>query len=706
MEEHGVGTDATMAHHISNVISRSYVKLDKDYDTRKLAPTGLGLALIHAYTLIDPGLVQPTVRAAIENAVNRVATGHAQKHEVVQQAVQIFQKKFQDRLFKGRADRVPMMLAMAYTKDRKAVQGKAANVLAQWDYAQKHMAAIQLEHLLGARGGVSLQETPTRRRRRWPPASACGSTGSKEAAPQLNDMMAVVDHLNAENGRWHVRMVSGEVKALKPDNLSPVVNPFSPGYVVCVHGLTGAKELNGKEGICQNWDASAGRWKVKLILDDKEDIRNVKPENLHAAESWGPAAEKAKVLYREELEALGFTSGAGGAPMMKPAGTWQQDSYSMRRGRSSAWEEWEDKEEANKDEQKPKGTWAEEDWEKWDKWDDDAGGDEKKRKWNNDWTDSEWSDWKDKKQKDPEWQDWGGGGGEAGEKKAEWKSPQKPQWEQGGQADHSPQVMKPPPKVVQPPARPPKPPEPEAPLSEVEKKAAQLGMTPEAYMRLAAAGAALGRHPPGTTPLPPKAPAPPPPGNWHQDRPAGDPDPSDWDDRGQQQNGWDDRGRGRRDDHGPQGEWQEDRGRGRRDDWDDRRRDDRRDDRRDAGRDRRDERRDADPNHMPLGDRGRQEERGGRTTAAAGTTGTSGTTAGGERTSRTAGAGTRGTTAGAGAVTSGTSATAAAEAGGTTAAAEAAATTAATTGGAGTTAETSAGTGGTIAGTRTRTTCR
>jgi len=221
MEEHGVGTDATMAHHISNVISRSYVKLDKE--TRKLAPTGLGLALIHAYTLIDPGLVQPTVRAAIENAVNRVATGHAQKHEVVQQAVQIFQKKFQ--LFKGRADRVPMMLAMAYTKDRKAVQGKAANVLAQWDYAQKHMAAIQLEHLLGARGGVSLQDADEKAPPMAPGLSV--RIHGLKAAPQLNDMMAVVDHLNAENGRWHVRMVSGEVKALKPDNLSPVVNPFS-----------------------------------------------------------------------------------------------------------------------------------------------------------------------------------------------------------------------------------------------------------------------------------------------------------------------------------------------------------------------------------------------------------------------------------------------------------------------------------------------
>ena len=66
MEAHGVGTDASMATHVSNVIKRGYVTLD-EY-TRRLAPAPLGLALIHAYSLIDEGLSLPCVRASIEKA--------------------------------------------------------------------------------------------------------------------------------------------------------------------------------------------------------------------------------------------------------------------------------------------------------------------------------------------------------------------------------------------------------------------------------------------------------------------------------------------------------------------------------------------------------------------------------------------------------------------------------------------------------------
>jgi len=73
MEAHGIGTDASMATHISNIERRGFVTLDPG--TRQLVPTALGLALIHAYTLIDEGLVLPCVRSAIESEVRASGPG-------------------------------------------------------------------------------------------------------------------------------------------------------------------------------------------------------------------------------------------------------------------------------------------------------------------------------------------------------------------------------------------------------------------------------------------------------------------------------------------------------------------------------------------------------------------------------------------------------------------------------------------------------
>lgn len=49
MEAHEIGTDASMATHVSNVIRRGYVTLDEN--TRSLVPSALGLALIHRFVV-------------------------------------------------------------------------------------------------------------------------------------------------------------------------------------------------------------------------------------------------------------------------------------------------------------------------------------------------------------------------------------------------------------------------------------------------------------------------------------------------------------------------------------------------------------------------------------------------------------------------------------------------------------------------------
>ncbi|CAK8989891.1 DNA topoisomerase 3-beta (DNA topoisomerase III beta) [Durusdinium trenchii] len=117
MDQHGIGTDASMASHVGNVQRRKYVQLDEQ--TRQMKPSELGLALCHAYMLIDPEIVLPTVRASIENACARVARGEARKAQVVEKLGEIWQslRTFKNKFFgfARQIDRVPLMLAVAHS---------------------------------------------------------------------------------------------------------------------------------------------------------------------------------------------------------------------------------------------------------------------------------------------------------------------------------------------------------------------------------------------------------------------------------------------------------------------------------------------------------------------------------------------------------------------------------------------------------------
>jgi len=79
MEEHGVGTDASMATHIANIVKRGYVTIDEG--TRQMVPSALGSALVHGYMLLDPALVLPTVRARMEASCYQVAIGKVSKND-------------------------------------------------------------------------------------------------------------------------------------------------------------------------------------------------------------------------------------------------------------------------------------------------------------------------------------------------------------------------------------------------------------------------------------------------------------------------------------------------------------------------------------------------------------------------------------------------------------------------------------------------
>ena len=91
MEKHGIGTDASIPTHINNIMTRNYVTLGPG---RSLIPTTLGIVLVHGYKRIDPDLVYPAVRAAIETFCNQIAKGLSQKENIVTHSLKIFESKF------------------------------------------------------------------------------------------------------------------------------------------------------------------------------------------------------------------------------------------------------------------------------------------------------------------------------------------------------------------------------------------------------------------------------------------------------------------------------------------------------------------------------------------------------------------------------------------------------------------------------------
>lgn len=91
MEKHGIGTDASIPTHINNITERNYVSVQAG---RKVVPTELGITLIRGYQLIDPELCKPQVRAHVEQQLDLIAKGKADKGSVVVHTLEQFRAKF------------------------------------------------------------------------------------------------------------------------------------------------------------------------------------------------------------------------------------------------------------------------------------------------------------------------------------------------------------------------------------------------------------------------------------------------------------------------------------------------------------------------------------------------------------------------------------------------------------------------------------
>lgn len=75
---------------------------------------------------------------------------------------------------------------------------------------------------------------------------------------------------------------------------------LKPGAVVGISGLVGAKALNGQIGVCESWDAAKGRWLVRL-RDGGGEVKALKPENLTSVgeAEWG-ASIRQEVAMSEQ----------------------------------------------------------------------------------------------------------------------------------------------------------------------------------------------------------------------------------------------------------------------------------------------------------------------------------------------------------------------------------------------------------------------
>ncbi|MFZ8839253.1 MAG: DNA topoisomerase, partial [Pyrobaculum sp.] len=91
MRKHGIGTDATMQDHIYTNVKRGYMKMQRG----KCIPTELGIALATALFKYAPELIEPSVRARMEKALQSIVKEGISPKNLVAEIKAEFEKYYQ-----------------------------------------------------------------------------------------------------------------------------------------------------------------------------------------------------------------------------------------------------------------------------------------------------------------------------------------------------------------------------------------------------------------------------------------------------------------------------------------------------------------------------------------------------------------------------------------------------------------------------------
>ncbi|EKX55025.1 hypothetical protein GUITHDRAFT_156833 [Guillardia theta CCMP2712] len=92
MDSHGIGTDATIAEHITKVQQRDYAIKS---DSQQFSPTSLGKSLVTSYEAIGLELARPHFRARMEQDMTKIASGQTSARVVIEEWMEIMKPIFQ-----------------------------------------------------------------------------------------------------------------------------------------------------------------------------------------------------------------------------------------------------------------------------------------------------------------------------------------------------------------------------------------------------------------------------------------------------------------------------------------------------------------------------------------------------------------------------------------------------------------------------------
>jgi len=131
--------------------------------------------------------------------------------------------------------------------------------------------------------------------------------------PGLNGEVCLCEAWDRSVQRWRVQLRSGEVKALRPENLEPASvldyawwegrahDLLRPGLQVRIRGIAGSSELNGRQAEVQRFDPSRNRWLVRV--GDERDEKALRADNLQAINDGGAGVpRKQPATYSEPQE--------------------------------------------------------------------------------------------------------------------------------------------------------------------------------------------------------------------------------------------------------------------------------------------------------------------------------------------------------------------------------------------------------------------